>query len=158
MNVNLSVVNQNIIENDVEILDYKEIKNIQNPQPYIAIPENLGLFHPRSTMFLAKYHPRDLNFDRFKEYKISKLDLGSRLSKIEKLLNKKAGIGRTIKQLQFLYDNNDIDINIFFELLEKYEIKLEMIESSIEELKKAGETTEVYKKRVEQDKVTMLNP
>lgn len=157
LKVNVSVVNENIIENDVEILDYNDIKSIQNPEPYIAVPENLGLFLPRSTMYLTKYRSRDLNFDRFKEYKISKLDLGSRHSKIEKLFNKKAGIGRTIKQLKFLYDKNDIDINIYFELLEKYEIKLEMIESTIEKLKEADKPRQVDKKQAEQGKVTVFH-
>ena len=142
---NLSVVNDNIIENDVEVLDYNNIKDIQNPAPFIAVPENLGLFLPRSTMYLTKYPSRNLNFDRFKEYRISKLELGSHQSKIEKLLNEKAGIGRTIKQLKFLYERNDIDINIFFELLEKYEIKLEIIESKLERLKKGNETSKVDK-------------
>lgn len=155
--VNLSIVNENIIENDTEILDYKDIKYIQNPKPFIAAPENIGLFVPRSTMYLTRYRTRDLNFDRFKEYKISKLDLGSRHSKMEKLLNKKAGIGRTIKQLKFLYDKNDIDINIFIELLEKYEIKLEMIESTIEKLKEADKPREVGKKRIKQNKVEVYN-
>ena len=74
-------------------------------------------------------------------------------SKIEKLLNKKAGIGRTIKQLKFLYEKNDIDINIFFELLEKYEIKLEMIKSNIEKLKKGDNLSEAYKKQTKDMKV-----
>ncbi|MFX1594049.1 MAG: helix-hairpin-helix domain-containing protein [Promethearchaeota archaeon] len=150
LRVNLSVVNENIIENDTELLTYEDIKNIQNPEPYIAVPENLGLFLPRSTMYLMKYRPRDLNFGRFKEYKISKLELGNRQSKIEKLLNKKAGIGRTIKQLKFLYDKNDIDINIFFELLEKYEIKLQMIETSLVKLRKIDKPSETDKKKAKE--------
>lgn len=157
LRINLSIVNENIIENDVEILTYKDIKNIQNPEPFIAVPENVGLFVPRSIMYLTKYRPRDLNFGRFKEYKISKLEFGSRQSKIEKLLNKKAGIGRTIKQLKFLYDKNDIDVNIFFELLEKYETNLEMIESTMEQLKEVDKPREVDKKRAEQGEVTVFH-
>ena len=150
LRVNLSIVNENIIENDVEILGYNDIKNIQNPEGFIAVPENVGLFVPRSIMYLTKYRPRDINYGRFKEYKISKLNLGSRQSKIEKLLNEKAGIGRTIKQLKFLYSKNDIDINIFFELLEKYEIKLETIETTLEKLKKGDKPSEAGKKRVKE--------
>ena len=56
-------------------------------------------------------------------------------NKIEELRNSKAGIGRTLKQLKILYDNNDIDINSFTELFEKYSIKLEGIESAIQNLK-----------------------
>jgi len=152
LRVNLSIVNENIIENDVEILSYNDIKNVQNPEAFIAVPENVGHFYPRSTMYLTKYQPRDLNYGRFKEYKISKLDLGSRQSKIEKLLNQKAGIGRTIKQLKFLYGKNDIDINIFFELLEKYEIKLEMIERSLEKLRNGEKPNKADKKQVKEKK------
>lgn len=36
-----------------------------------------------------------------------------------------------IKQLKILYENNDIDINSFTELFEKYSIKLETIEHAI---------------------------
>jgi archaellum component FlaC len=56
-------------------------------------------------------------------------------NKIDELKNTKAGIGRTIKQLKILYENNDIDINSFTELFEKYSIKLETIESAIRNLK-----------------------
>jgi archaellum component FlaC len=56
-------------------------------------------------------------------------------NEIEELKNNKAGIGRTIKQLKILYENNDIDINSFTELFEKYSIKLETIESAIERLR-----------------------
>jgi archaellum component FlaC len=56
-------------------------------------------------------------------------------NKIDELKNTKAGIGRTIKQLKILYENNDIDINSFTELFEKYSIKLETIESAIQNLR-----------------------
>ena len=152
---NLSIVNENIIENDVEILDYKDIKNIQNPEPFIAVPENIGLFLPRSTMYLTRYRTRDLNYERYKEYKISKLELNPQHGKMEKLLNRKAGIGRTIQQLRSLYDRNDIDINTFFELLEQYTIKLEMIESTIKKLRKKDKPIEVDKKRTKQQIVSI---
>ena len=56
-------------------------------------------------------------------------------NKIEELKNSKAGIGRTIKQLKILYENSDIDINSFTELFEKYSIKLETIESAIQNIR-----------------------
>ena len=54
---------------------------------------------------------------------------------MEKLLNVKAGIGRTIQELKVIYENNDLDINKFIELLEKYSIRLKMVENEIEKLK-----------------------
>ena len=66
-------------------------------------------------------------------------------NKIEELKNTKAGIGRTIKQLKILYENNDIDINSFTELFEKYSIKLENIESAIQHLR-APNTKKEHKK------------
>jgi len=62
-------------------------------------------------------------------------DILVNFNKIDELKNNKAGIGRTIKQLKILYENNDIDINSFTELFEKYSIKLETIESAIRNIK-----------------------
>ncbi|MFX1326261.1 MAG: hypothetical protein ACFE8N_15025, partial [Promethearchaeota archaeon] len=39
--LNLSIVQENLKENDVEELNYDEIKKIQDPEPIIIIPENL---------------------------------------------------------------------------------------------------------------------
>ena len=72
------------------------------------------------------------------------------MNKIEELRNTKAGVGRTLKQLQILYDNNDIDVNSFTELFEKYSIKLETIENTIQNLKTPSRikpsNTDQYKK------------
>ncbi len=132
---NLSIVNENIIENDVEIINDKEALEIQDPEPLIIVPENLAPFIPRTTNFLAKYQQTDLNFDAYKRYKNIMSDVFINFNKIEELQNNKAGIGRTLKQLKILYENNDIDINSFTELYEKYAIKLETIENAIQNLK-----------------------
>lgn len=147
LKINLSIVNEKIIENDVEILDNEEIKEIQDPEPFIAVPENLALFVPRSIMYLTKYGPKSFNFIKFKEYNNLKSKMMFQQNKMEKLLSKKAGIGRTIKELKFLYENNDIEINQFFELFEKYSVKLKMIENKIEILKKADKKIEIKKKQ-----------
>ncbi|MFX1258244.1 MAG: helix-hairpin-helix domain-containing protein [Promethearchaeota archaeon] len=131
---NLSIVNEYIMENDVEIIDYEEAHKIQDPEPFVAIPENLAPFIPRTIEYLTNYHPKDVNINRIKKYKNEKLEVKLKFSKKQDLIDKKAGIGRTIKELKELYNNNDIDLDKFVELLEKYSIKLETIESAIEEL------------------------
>ncbi|KKM86916.1 hypothetical protein LCGC14_1274260, partial [marine sediment metagenome] len=145
---NLDILSISIIENDVEVSGYQDIKNIQDPEPIIAVPENLAHFLPRSTMYLTKYSFRNLEFNRFKEYKKLRSEMIFQYNKTEKLLNKKAGIGRTIKELKILYENSDIDINKYSELLEKYSTKLNMIENSLENLKKNDKNIEAKKKQV----------
>ena len=132
---NLSIINELIIENDVENITEEESYKIQDPEPLIIIPENLAPFIPRTTNYLSKYNQSDLNFDAFLRYKNLMSDISVNFNKIDELLNNKAGIGRTMKQLKILYDNNDIDINSFNQLFEKYAIKLETIESAIQTLK-----------------------
>jgi len=132
---NLSIVNDYIIANDQEIIDDSEAFEIQDPEPLIIVPENLAPFIPRTTSFLTKYKQTELNFDAYLRYKNLMADVLVNFNKIEELRNSKAGIGRTIKQLKILYENNDIDINSFTELFEKYSIKLETIESAIRNLR-----------------------
>jgi hypothetical protein len=132
---NLSIVNDYIIANDKELIDESEALEIQDPEPLIIVPENLAPFIPRTTNYLTKYKQTDLNFDAYLRYKNLMSDVLVNFNKIDELKNSKAGIGRTIKQLKILYENNDIDINSFTELFEKYSIKLETIESAIQNLK-----------------------
>ncbi|MFX0007688.1 MAG: helix-hairpin-helix domain-containing protein [Promethearchaeota archaeon] len=132
---NLSIVNDNIIENDVEMITDNQALEIQDPEPLIIVPENLAPFIPRTTNFLTKYNQSDLNFDAYRRYKNIMSDVLIDYNKIQELQNNKAGIGRTLKQLKVLYENNDIDINSFTELYEKYSIKLESLESAIQNLK-----------------------
>ena len=132
---NLSVVNENIMENDVVEITEEEAIEIQDPEPLIIIPENLAPFIPRTTNFLTKYNEKDLNFDAYLRYKKLMSDVLVNIDKAQELRNTKAGVGRTLKQLQILYDNNDIDVNSFTELFEKYSIKLETIENAIQNVK-----------------------
>ena len=101
-----------------------------------------------SPNFLTKYKPSDLNFDAYLRYKNLMSDVLINMDKIDELKNKKAGIGRTMKQLKILYDNTDIDINSFTELYEKYSIKLETIENAIRNLKDLGNNNNVKRKPV----------
>jgi len=133
---NISVVKENINEIDDEVLDYDEIKRIQDPEPIIIIPENLAPFVPKSTVYLTKFIPKDLNIKRFKNFQRKKLEKKIPYSKKEKLRNKKAGILRTINELKLLKENREIDLEKFADLMEKYSTKLEMIDTAIEKLSK----------------------
>ncbi len=133
--INLSIVNDYIIENDQERIDDSEALEIQDPEPLIIVPENLAPFIPRTTSYLTTFKQTELNFDAYLRYKNLMADVLVNVNKIEELKNNKAGIGRTIKQLKILYENNDIDINSFTELFEKYSIKLEAIESAIQNIR-----------------------
>ncbi|MFW9950819.1 MAG: hypothetical protein ACFFKA_11935, partial [Candidatus Thorarchaeota archaeon] len=132
--INLSVVNQDIMENDVASINDEQASEIEDPEPLIIIPENLAPFVPKTTNYLVKYKQTDLNFDAYLRYKHLMSEVFMSFDKLDELKNNKAGIGRTIKQLKTLYENNDIDINTFTELLEKYNIKLEAVEAAIQNL------------------------
>ncbi len=134
--LNLSIVKENLKKSDVEQLDYEEIKKIQDPEPIIIIPENLAPFVPKSVIYLTKFVPKDLNIKRFKSYQKKKLEEKIPYSKKEKLIDQKAGIVRTISELKILQENNEIQVDKFAELMEKYSTKLKMIDSAIEKLAK----------------------
>jgi len=136
LKVNLSVVETLMKENNVEILDYEDIKRIQDPEPIIVIPENLAPFVPKSTIFLTKFVPKDLNVKRFKSFTQKKLEQKIPYSKKEKLIDQKAGIVRTINELKLLRENNEITVEKYAELMERYSVKLKMIETAIEKLAK----------------------
>ncbi|MFX0009250.1 MAG: helix-hairpin-helix domain-containing protein [Candidatus Hermodarchaeota archaeon] len=152
LKINLSIVNQDIMENDVATIDNDEAAKIEDPEPLIIIPENLAPFVPRTTNYLEKYKQSDLNFDAYLRYKSLMSEVFVNFNKLDELKNNKAGIGRTIKQLQILYENNDIDINTFSELLEKYNIKLETIQSAIDNLHNPTGAKQVKIKQVQKFK------
>ncbi len=133
---NLSVVNEFLEDMKIEPLDYERIKKIQDPEPIIIIPENLAPFVPKTTVYLTKYIPRDLDVKRFKSFQKKKLEKKIPYSKRERLLDKKAGVVRTINELKVLKENKEIDTDKFAELVEKYSTKLNMIDSAIEKLNK----------------------
>ncbi|MFX1258795.1 MAG: hypothetical protein ACFFAN_13120, partial [Promethearchaeota archaeon] len=106
---NLSVVNDTIMEIDAEIFPYEEVKDIINPEPYIVVPENLAEKLPRTTLYLSPIKPMDVNIEIYRKYKKKNLEKPNPQKRKERLLSKKTAIGRTIKELKRLYDNNDID-------------------------------------------------
>jgi hypothetical protein len=134
--LNLSIVDENLNQNDVEPLDYEDIKKIQDPEPIIIIPENLAPFVPKNIIYLTKFVPKDLNIKRFKTYQRKKLEEKIPYSKKEKLIDQKAGVVRTINELKLLKENNEVDVDKFVELMEKFSTKLKMIDSAIEKLAK----------------------
>ena len=131
---NLSIVKDILKDLNLDQLDYEEIKRIQDPEPIIIIPENLAPFVPKSTIYLTKFVPKDLNIKRFKSFQKKKLEQKIPYSKRERLIDKKAGIVRTINELKLLKENKEIDIEKFAELLEKYTVKLNMIDTAIDKL------------------------
>ncbi len=133
---NISIVKELIKEMNIESLDYEEIKKIQDPEPIIIIPENLAPFVPKNIVYLTRFVPKDLNIKRFKSFQKKKLEQKIPYSKKEKLIDQKSGIIRTINELKQLNESNEIEVDKFAELLEKYSTKLKMIETAIEKLTK----------------------
>jgi hypothetical protein len=150
--INLSIVNEHIIENDVEIIKDNEAMKFQDPEPLIIVPENLAPFLPRTTNYLTQYKPKDLNFYAYRRYKDLLSEISVDYNKLEELQNRKAGIGRTMKQLRVLYDNNDIDISEFTHLFEKYSTKLVTIENVIEKLKNPEKKSKNIKQQIKETK------
>ncbi|MHA2281381.1 MAG: helix-hairpin-helix domain-containing protein [Promethearchaeota archaeon] len=142
---NLSVVNDNIMEIDAEIYPFEELKSIKNPEPYITVPENLADNLPRTTLYLSNIKPMDVNVEIYRKYKKKNLEEPNLKRKREELLSRKTAIGRTIKELRSLYDNNDIDISKYTELYELYTTKLNDIELEIQKL--AGPINQGSKKK-----------
>jgi hypothetical protein len=131
---NLSVVDDYIKEIDAEIFPFEAIKDIKNPEPYITVPENLAEKLPRTTLYFSNIKPMDVNVEIYRKYNKKNLDKPNPIRKKEELLSKKTALGRTIKELRSLYDNNDVDIDKYTELYEKYTTKLNNIELEIQKL------------------------
>jgi len=153
---NLSIVNEHIIENDVEIIKDNEAMKLHDPEPLIIVPENLAPFLPRTTNYLTQYKPKDLNFHAYRRYKDLLSEISVDYNKMEELQNRKAGIGRTLKQLRVLYDNNDIDISEFTHLFEKYSTKLVTIENVIEKIKNPEKQSKINKQQIIETKSKTL--
>ncbi|NVM19491.1 MAG: hypothetical protein HWN80_17450 [Candidatus Lokiarchaeota archaeon] len=149
---NLSIVNELIIENDVEIINDNEAMKLQDPEPLIIVPENLAPFLPRTTNYLTQYKPKDLNFHAYKRYKNLLSEISVNYNKMEELQNRRAGIGRTLKQLGVLYDNNDIDISEYTHLFEKYSTILATIENVIEKIKNPEKQSKINKQQIRETK------
>ena len=131
----ISSINEHIILNDVETISENEAMKLQDPEPLIIVPENIAPFLPRTTNFLTQNKQKDLNFHAYRRYKDLLSEISVEYNEMDELQNRKAGIGRTLKQLKVLYDNNDIDINEFTHLFEKYSTMLATIDHVMEKLK-----------------------
>ncbi len=131
----ISSINEHIILNDVETISENEAMKLQDPEPLIIVPENIAPFLPRTTNFLTQNTQKDLNFHAYRRYKDLLSEISVEYNEMDELQNRKAGIGRTLKQLKVLYDNNDIDINEFTHLFEKYSTMLATIDHVMEKLK-----------------------
>ena len=127
----LATVNEEIMENDVELIDSTMAEKIQDPEPFIAIPENLSFCMPKSTKFLTNY-PNTVMEKKSMDFVNS--EQAFKPNDPNTLKNQKAGIGRTIKQIRILYENGDIDVNKFTELFEKYSTRIIEIEERLSQL------------------------
>jgi hypothetical protein len=134
LRINLSIVNESIIECNASPMEYDQVKDIMDPDPYIMIPENLAHIMPKTTTILSQINSMDVNVNVLKKFKNKKLEVNSPESKRRELLSKKAGVGRTIKELKTLYKNNDIDVDTYAELLEKYNTKIKTLDQALEKL------------------------
>ena len=139
---NLSVVKKNIIKTEVKKFDYNEIKAIQDCEPIIIIPETFSLIVPKSLTYLTKYPPKDGNVKRLKKFRNLTLHGHYSLDKKQELLNIKSAIGRTIRKINVLYDNDDIEVDKYVELLEKYNIRQQMIDGEITNLENSQKKVE----------------
>ena len=128
----LATVNEEIMENDVEVINSNQAEKIQDPEPFIAIPENMSYCVPKFTKFLTNY-PTTIIEKQSMDYVDS--EQSNKKSEIRNLRDNKAGMGRTLKQIKELYENGDIDIHQFSELYEKYSTKISSIETKIRQLK-----------------------
>ena len=136
LSAKLNRVNDNIIENEVEILEFDKVKKIQDPEPIIIVPENLAPVIPKCTEFMTRYAPKDASVKRYKKYNVKKIEERVTYSKKEEFLIKKVAILRTISVLEGLFEKNEIDVEKFIELMETYSIKQEEIEQALENLEK----------------------
>ena len=139
----LSLVNKEIIENDVPTIKNIDAKMIENPEPIVIIPENVSFIAPKSLMYLTRFPSTKLEQNELQELLKFNTDTKFRINEFESLRNEKAAIGRVIKQLQFLYDNRDIDITTFSELFEKYSKKDKIVEDAMQKIKKAHKSSKV---------------
>ena len=131
----LSLVNKEIIENDVPSIKATDAKMIQDPEPIVIIPENVSFIAPKSTMYLTRFPSTRLEQNELQELLMFNTDTKFRINEFESLRNEKTAIGRVIKQLHFLYDKRDIDINTFSELFEKYSKKEQIVEEAMQKIK-----------------------
>ena len=114
----LATVNEEIMENDVEVINSNQAEKIQDPEPFIAIPENMSYCIPKFTKFLTNY-PTTIIEKQSIDYVDS--EQSNKTNEIRTLKDKKAGMGRTLKQIKELY--------------EKYSTKISSIETKIKHLK-----------------------
>ena len=126
---NLSLINENIMGIDEEIVDYNYLKDIPDPKPIIGIPENIPIVLPKSINYLTKFPQKEPDVGLLRKFKNIKFEDKYPMNKRRELLNKKATAGRIIKELNVLFENDEIEVDKYTELLEKYTLKYKMLDS-----------------------------
>jgi hypothetical protein len=132
---NISIVTELLRNIKINEISYEQVKKIQDPDPIIIIPENLAPFVPKATIYLSKIVPKDLNIERFKRFKNKKVEKKTSYSEKEKLDSQKFGVSRTILELKKMKNENEISIEDYTKLYEKYKKKLNEIETKRKNLK-----------------------
>ncbi len=126
---NLSIVNENIMQIDEEIMDYTYLKDIPDPKPILGVPENIPIDLPKSINYLTNFPQKEPDVGLLRKFKNIKFEDKYPMNKKREILNKKATAGRIIKELKILFENDEIEVDKYTELLEKYTSKYKMLDS-----------------------------
>ncbi len=126
---NLSIVNENIMEIDEEIVDYTYLKDVPDPKPILGVPENIPIVLPKSINYLTNFPYKEPDVGLLRKFKNIKFEDKYPMNKKREILNKKAAAGRVIKELKVLFENDEIEVDKYTELLEKYTLKYKMLDS-----------------------------
>ncbi|MFX0027116.1 MAG: helix-hairpin-helix domain-containing protein [Candidatus Hermodarchaeota archaeon] len=126
---NLSIVNENIMEIDEEVMAYDYLKDIPDPKPILGVPENITIVLPKSINYLTNFPYKETDIALLRKFKNIKFEDKYPMNKKREILNKKAAAGRVIKELKVLFENDEIEIDKYTELLEKYTSKYKMLDS-----------------------------
>ena len=136
---NLSIVNENIMEIDEEIMDYNYLKDIPDPKPILGVPEDIPIVLPKSINYLTNFPYKESDVGLLRKFKNIKFEDKYPMNKKREILNKKAAAGRVIKELKVLFENDEIEIDKYTELLEKYTSKYKMLDSILYKIDYAPE-------------------
>ncbi|MFX1493145.1 MAG: helix-hairpin-helix domain-containing protein [Promethearchaeota archaeon] len=144
---NLTIVNENIMEIDEEVMDYDYLKDIPDPKPILGVPENTPIVLPKSINYLTNFPQKESDIGLLRKFKNIKFEDKYPMNKKREILNKKAAAGRVIKELKVLFENDEIEVDKYTELLERYTSKYKMLDSILYKLDNVPENTNSKKEK-----------
>ncbi|MFW9946187.1 MAG: helix-hairpin-helix domain-containing protein [Candidatus Odinarchaeota archaeon] len=144
---NLTMVNENIMEIDEEIIGYDYLKDIPDPKPILGVPENTPIVLPKSINYLTNFPQKESDIGLLRKFKNIKFEDKYPMNKKREILNKKAAAGRVIKELKVLFENDEIEVDKYTELLERYTSKYKMLDSILYKLDNVPENTNSKKEK-----------